>query len=85
MLNFDFLEKDLGKSFHHILCLIFQGKWCSCHILLTDQMSISDWLPLNIEILRNMCIAIVCSSGCEVIDFETNLIFLHDHKVRTNI
>ena len=36
-----------------------------------------------------MCIAIVCDPGCDVMDFEINLIFLielfflHDQKVTT--
>ena len=44
------------------------------------------WLPLLLEILDNMCIAIVCYPGCDVMDFEINLIFpiqpffLHDQK-----
>ena len=34
------------------------------------------WLPLLCEISGNMCIAIVCEPGCEVMNFEVNLIFL---------
>ena len=34
------------------------------------------WLPLLFEILGNMCIAIVCFLGCDVITFEINIIFL---------
>ena len=34
------------------------------------------WLPLLSKILGNMCIAIVCYPGCEIINFEINLIFL---------
>ena len=33
-------------------------------------------LPLLFEILSNMCIAIVCFPGCNVINSEINLIFL---------
>ena len=33
-------------------------------------------LPLLLEIMGNMCITIVCYSGCDVIKFEINLIFL---------
>ena len=45
------------------------------------------WLPLLLEILDNMCIAIVCYPGCDVMYFEINLIFpiepffLHDQTV----
>ena len=34
------------------------------------------WLPLLLEILCNRCIATVCFPGCDVINFENNLIFL---------
>ena len=34
------------------------------------------WLPLVLDILGNMCIAIVCFPGCDLINFEINLIFL---------
>ena len=33
-------------------------------------------LPLLLEILDNTCVAIVCFLGCDVINFEINLIFL---------
>ena len=33
-------------------------------------------MPLPLEILVNMCIAIVCYPGCDVINYEMNLIFL---------
>ena len=47
------------------------------------------WLPLLCEILGNMCIAIVCKPGCDVMNFEVNLIFLinlfflNDQRVMT--
>ena len=46
-------------------------------------------MPLLGEILSNMCIAIVCKPGCDVMNFEVTLIFLikpfflHDQKVIT--
>ena len=46
------------------------------------------WLPLLREILCNMYIVIVCKSGCDVINFDINIIFLikqfflHDQKVK---
>ena len=33
-------------------------------------------IPLPFETLGNMCIAIVCFTGCDVINFEIYLIFL---------
>ena len=44
------------------------------------------WLPLLLEILGNMCLAIVCYPGCDVMDFKINLIepfFLHAQNVMT--
>ena len=34
------------------------------------------WLPFLLEIWVNIFIAIACLPGCDVIDFEINLIFL---------
>ena len=34
------------------------------------------WLPLLLEILGSMCMAIICVPGCDVINFEINFIFL---------
>ena len=34
------------------------------------------WLPLLLKILGNMCITIVCEPGCDVINFEINLVLL---------
>ena len=45
------------------------------------------WLPLVLEILGSMCIAVAFYPGCDVMDFEINLNFqikpfsLHDQKV----
>ena len=41
-----------------------------------NQPNFMAWLPLLLEILGNMCIAIVCYPGCDVMDFEINLIIL---------
>ena len=47
------------------------------------------WLPLLLRILGNIFIVIVCYPGCDVMDFEINLIFLielfslHDQNVIT--
>ena len=59
MLNFGFLDKGLGIISQHILCMIFQQKCSSCYIVLTGQISLSGCLLL-LEILGNICIAIVC-------------------------
>ena len=44
MLNFDFLEKDLGIVSLPHLCMIFQEKCFSCYTLLTNQISLPDYL-----------------------------------------
>ena len=62
-----FIKKDLD-----ILYTIFQEKCLSCYIQLTDQIS----FQINFQILGNMCIGIACFPGCDVINFEINLIFL---------
>ena len=48
------------------------------------------WLPLDLEILKNMSIAIVYYPGCDVIDIEIDIesnqaAFLHDQKIKTKI
>ena len=58
----------------HILCNSFQEKCFSCYILLTDQISLSDYLYF-LRYWAIWCIAIVCFPGCDVISFEINLIF----------
>ena len=44
MLNFNFSVKGLAVVLHHILQMVFQEKWFSCYILLTDQVSLSAFL-----------------------------------------
>ena len=38
--------------------------------------NVITWLPLLYEILDNMCIEVVRKPGCDVMNFEVNLIFL---------
>ena len=63
MLNFDFLEKVLGKVFPPHFVMIFQEKCLSCYILLTDQNSLPDCL----HFLRYWAICVLHEfvSGCE--------------------
>ena len=61
---FHFFGKGLGIDYP----LLF-------HVTLTDQISLSDCICFW-EILDNMFIAIACFPGCDVINFEINLIFL---------
>ena len=70
--------------------MVFRQKCSSCYIVLTDQLSLSGCV-LILEILDNMCNGIVRYLGCDVMDFEINLIiiaepfFLDDQKVITKI
>ena len=50
----------------------FLEKNFTCYILLSDKISLSGCR----ETLWNRCIVIVCEAGCEVINFEINLILL---------
>ena len=44
MLNFDILEKSLGMLSPSYFVYDFSRKMFSCYILLTDQISLSDYL-----------------------------------------
>ena len=82
MLNFDFLGKSLGIVFPPNFVYDFLGKILTISIfqifLLTDQISLSDCLYcLRFwDIPDILCITSVCLPGCDVINFEINLIFL---------
>ena len=75
MVNFDFLNKGLGivSPAHFVydfstkmFLMLYSINWPNFIV----------WLSLLLEILGNMCIAIVCWPGCDVINFKINLIFL---------
>ena len=72
MLNFHFLNKGLG-----IVSLAnFVNDFLAKMFLMLYSINwpnFIDWLPLLFEILGNMYITIVCSPGCDVMDFEINL------------
>ena len=73
MLNVGLLVKGLEIVFPPHFVYDFSRKMFSCYILLTERFLLPDLLP---EILGNMCTAIVCFPGCNVINFEIDLIFL---------
>ena len=85
MLNFDFLDNGLGIVFpaHFVYDFSIQMFFTLYSINRPDFIV---WLSLLLEILGNMCFAILCQPGCDVMDFEINLIFLiepfflHDQK-----
>ena len=75
ILNFDFLKKGLGivspthfvfDFSRKIFFMLYSINWPNSTV----------WLLLLLEILVNMCIAILCFVGCDAINFEINLIFL---------
>ena len=70
------LQKEVWDQFlSYILCMIYQEKCFSCHILLTLQILLSDSLYFSrywsIWLLR-----LLYKPGCDVIKFDINLIFL---------
>ena len=75
MLNMDYLEKRLGiisppqfvNDFSRKMLLMFYSiNWPNFIV----------WLPLLLDILGYMCVAIICFPGCGGINFEINLIFV---------
>ena len=73
MLNFDFLDKGLGIVSPGHFVYDFSRKI----FLMSNSINWPNfivWLPLLLEILFNMCIAIVCWPGCDVMNFKINLI-----------
>ena len=88
MLNFDFLDNGLGiVSPAHFMYDLSTKIFLLLYSINLPNLIV--WLSLLLEILCNMCIAIVYYPGCDVMDFEINLIFLiepyflHDQKVMT--
>ena len=90
MLNFDFLDKGLGIVSPAHFVDDFSTKMFRM-LYSINLPNFIAWLPLLLQILGNICIAIVGYPGCDVMDFEINLIFLiepfflHDQKFITNI
>ena len=75
MLNFDFLDEGLGIVSPAHFVYDFSTKMFLM-LYSINWPNFIAWLPLLLEILGNMCIAIVYYPGCDVMDFEVNLIFL---------
>ena len=75
MLNFDLLEKDLGiVSPPHFVHDISKKMFLMLYSI--NWPNLIAWLFLLLEILINMCIAIVCFPRFDVINLEIELIFL---------
>ena len=60
------------------LPLVLRDFWGKIFLLFYSiiRKNLTVLLPLLREILCNMCFVIVCETGCEVIIFEIDLIFL---------
>ena len=88
MLDFDFLDKSLAIVSPAHFVYDFSTKMFLMLYSISKPNFIA-WFPLLLEILGNMCIAIVCEPGCDVMNFDINLIFLieslflHDQKFMT--
>ena len=73
--QFWFLEKGLGIVFPPFFVYDFSRKM----LLILYSINCPNfipWLPVLLEILDNMCIATIFFKGRDVINFQTNLIFL---------
>ena len=86
MLNFDFLEKDLGiVSPPHFVYHFPRKMFIILYSINWPNFIVS--LPLLLEILSNICTAIVCFLGCAAMKFEINLsiqaVFLREQKCKT--
>ena len=73
--QFRFFRKGSGYSFSTTFCAWFFKKMFFM-LYSTNWPNFIVWLHLLFEISGNACIAIACFSGCDVINFEINLIFL---------
>ena len=75
MLNFDFLDK--GLEIVSLAHFVYNFSTKMFHKLYSiNRPNLIACLPLLLEILGNMCIAIVCKLGCYVKNFKITLIFL---------
>ena len=75
MFNFDFL----GKGLEIVSPPHFENNLSRKMVLMLYPINGTNfivWFPLLLEILAKMCNAIVCWPGCDVTNFEINLIFL---------
>ena len=75
MLKVNFLKKGLGLVSPPHLAYDFLRKIFLILYPIT-RSNFVVWLPLLLEILGNMCIAIICFPIYDVMNFEINLSFL---------
>ena len=74
LLNFDILEKGLGiVSAPHFVNYFLKKMFLMLYSINLPHFIV--WLSFLLEILGNMCIAIICFPGCDVTNFDINNIF----------
>ena len=73
--QFWFLRKVSANSFSTTFYVWFFKK-VFLMLYFINRSNLIVWLPLLLEILGNRSFAIVCFPGCDVINFEINLISL---------
>ena len=75
LLNFDFIEMGLGiVSPPHFVYDFSKKMFFTLYFISWPHLIV--WLPLLLDILGKMCIAIVCYPGCDVVGFEMKRAFL---------
>ena len=90
MLHFDVFKKNSGIVSPSCFVYVFSRKIFLVLYSLTWPIFFF-WLLLLLQIFDNIYIAIVCFTGCDVINFGVNLnfltkpVFLHDRKLKTKI
>ena len=90
MLHFDVFKKNSGIVSPSCFVYVFSRKIFLVLYSLTWPIFFF-WLLLLLQIFDNIYIAIVCFTGCNVINFGVNLnfltkpVFLHDRKLETKI
>ena len=81
-----FFRKESWNKFSAVFCVLFLTK-IFLMLYSINWPNLIFWFPLLLEILGNMCIAIVHWPGCDVTHFLINLVFLirpfFDQKVKT--
>ena len=75
MLNFECSEKGLRLVSPPHFVYDFSRK-IFLMFYVTNWPNFIVWLTILLKIMHNMWITIVCEPGCDVINFEINLIFL---------
>ena len=84
VLNFSFLEKGLEVVSRPYFVYEFSTKMFLMFYS-RNWPNFIVWLPLLLEILANLCIAIVCQPKIAIVwlDLSNQAVFIHEQKVKT--